>query len=275
MAKQDNNPELLTPAEIPYSEDGESFDEYTEGMLYDIFLDGAKAQLAKSQRCPECKGEKEVWVDVVGSLSNYAKERTSCPTCQGTGKRDRPRQVISETKKRPDLVFPPEYYEPDKPKFNNVLEADAHNWDTRELDRSGLRAKMGEIADKCYKDNPYCDRGCKMFELRKFLDQIIALFDEEGIRDKLDQARIDIAELSKKLDDREEDLITAKDEERERILNCIWPVVRGVGLLSGRISKANAVKLFGKEWGRKARQALGEEVKGGKHGVISDTEQGT
>jgi len=54
-------------------------------------------------------------------------------------------------------------------------------------------------------------------EFGNLIAQLLATLDEEEIRKQVDEARIKIAELSKKLDDREEDLITAKREERERI----------------------------------------------------------
>ncbi len=36
-------------------------------------------------------------------------------------------------------------YRKPSPEFNNVLEADAHNWDTRELDRPELREALAEL----------------------------------------------------------------------------------------------------------------------------------
>jgi len=73
-----------------------------------------------------------------------------------------------------------------------------------------LREKIKEIfcrqcdgishADTCELDKAECP------VLQTAPDQILALFDEGAIREKLDKTRIEIAELSKKLDDREIDL---------------------------------------------------------------------
>jgi len=46
----------------------------------------------------------------------------------------------------------------------------------------------------------------------------------------------------------------ARSEMLKGVLDSIWPVVRGVGLMSGRLSKANAVKLFGRAWLDKCRR---------------------
>ena len=50
-------------------------------------------------------------------------------------------------------------------------------------------------------------------------DQILALIDPEAIREEVEKAKADIANLNKKLDDREADLINARKQERERIIN--------------------------------------------------------
>lgn len=53
------------------------------------------------------------------------------------------------------------------------------------------------------------------------LTNILSLIEgeiEQG-REKLDAVKVELAELNKKLDDREDDLIQAKKEERDRILD--------------------------------------------------------
>ncbi|MBA7710889.1 hypothetical protein ES703_119837 [subsurface metagenome] len=57
--------------------------------------------------------------------------------------------------------------------------------------------------------------------------------DKEGLRDKIEKARAEIAELSKKLDDREVDLTEAVEAETRRIM----------GILEG--SKGNATEIDG------------------------------
>ncbi len=55
------------------------------------------------------------------------------------------------------------------------------------------------------------------------ISQLPALIEIEGaLREDVDEARIEIAELSKKLDDREIDLLEAVKQERERL--ALWGI---------------------------------------------------
>ncbi len=97
-------------------------------------------------------------------------------------------------------------------KFNNALEADAHTWDTRELDRPELREKIARAICCFAKDNKCCAE-CKyntpkspfpdcFCDIRENTDQILALFSDEteaisyckGVLDGKKQERKDIGE---------------------------------------------------------------------------------
>ena len=67
-------------------------------------------------------------------------------------------------------------------KFNNSLEADAHNWDTREISKENkptLREQMTLLSDKCYSQELSTCPLHPIFQPQKFINLIINLLKEE------------------------------------------------------------------------------------------------
>lgn len=107
------------------------------------------------------------------------------------------------------------------------------------LDRPELREKIESILWH-FGQQFKLPRACWAKDEHEYADQILALIpDEEELRDKVDKAMIEIAELNKKLDDREADLIEAKREERERIIGwgnekCTGHRIETMGIIARR-----------------------------------------
>ena len=100
-----------------------------------------------------------------------------------------------------------QHYE-EAPKFNNVLEADAHDWDTRGLDRPD-REKMKQILrpNCCYLNKPNCpienNSACECCE--EEIDQILALIpDVEHLTKQFKLADKNYLELKNAFDERVE-----------------------------------------------------------------------
>jgi len=138
---------------IACSEYGNLPDWKLDSFLKEII---AEAQKDRQDVCPECSWKEGYFVDSKGEI---------CITCQGTGKRRL------------------------EPEFNNALEAEAHNWDTRELKDPEWREEIADLVSVAHTN--YHLNYLKKYQavsigddkkirfIYQITDQILALFDNQ------------------------------------------------------------------------------------------------